>query len=112
MKIAIPMADGKFSMHFGHCDSYALFDVDPTDKTILRREDIDAPPHVPGQLPPWLARHGAELVIAGGMGQRAQQLFAQDGIRVVLGAAAATPENLVGDYLAGTLQTSQNICDH
>jgi predicted Fe-Mo cluster-binding NifX family protein len=112
MKIAIPLANGRFSMHFGHCDSYAMFDVDPTEKTVLQREDIDAPAHVPGKLPPWLASHGTDLVIAGGMGQRALQLFAQDGIRVVLGASGASPEELVGDYLAGTLQTSANVCDH
>ena len=42
MKIAIPLANGKLTMHFGHCEGFALVDVDPTEKKILKREDIEA----------------------------------------------------------------------
>jgi Mrp family chromosome partitioning ATPase/predicted Fe-Mo cluster-binding NifX family protein len=112
MKIAIPMADGKLTNHFGHCESFALVDVDSAEKKILKREDIIPPPHEPGLLPPWLAERGVNLVIAGGMGQRAQGLFAEQGIQVFVGAPADTPEILVGHYLSGTLQTGVNACDH
>jgi predicted Fe-Mo cluster-binding NifX family protein/predicted RNA-binding Zn-ribbon protein involved in translation (DUF1610 family) len=112
MRIAIPLANEKLAMHFGHCERFALVDVDPTEKKILKREDIDAPPHQPGLLPPWLAERGVNMIIAGGMGQRAQGLFAEHGIQVVFGAPADTPERLVGDYLTGTLQAGENVCDH
>jgi predicted Fe-Mo cluster-binding NifX family protein len=112
MKIAIPLAGGKLSLHFGHCERFALVDVDPAEKKILKREDVVAPPHEPGLLPRWLAERGASVVITGGMGQRAQQLFAQHGISVVLGAPADAPERIVSDYLAGTLQLGNNVCDH
>ena len=112
MRIAIPLANGKLSLHFGHCERFALVDVNPTEKKILKREDIEAPPHQPGLLPSWLAEHGANVIIAGGMGQRAQGLFAQQSIQVVIGAASDTPEDLVGDYLAGTLEVGENVCDH
>jgi predicted Fe-Mo cluster-binding NifX family protein len=112
MRIAIPLADGKLSMHFGHCEHFALVDVNPAEKKILKREDIEAPPHEPGLLPPWLAERGVTMIIAGGMGQRAQKLFAEQGIQVVVGASADTPERLVGDFLAGTLQSGENVCDH
>jgi len=46
------------------------------------------------------------------MGQRAQQLFAQNQIEVIVGAPAETPENLVSAYLSNTLQTGDNLCDH
>ncbi len=112
MKIAFPLANGRLSMHFGHCERFALIDVDTTTKSVVSREDIDAPPHQPGLLPPWLAERGARMIIAGGMGQRAQSLFAQQGIQVIVGAPAETPERLVADYLAGTLQSGENTCDH
>ncbi len=112
MKIAIPLAEGKLTMHFGHCQSFALIDVDPKEKKILKREDIVPPPHEPGLLPRWLAERGATIIIAGGMGQRAQDLFAQQGIQVLVGAPAETPEHLVGEFLSGTLQTGSNACDH
>ncbi len=112
MRIAIPLADGKLSMHFGHCERFALVDVDPAKKTVLKREDIEAPAHQPGLLPPWLAERGVNVIIAGGMGSRAQGLFTGQDIQVVVGAPAETPEKLVAEYLAGTLQAGENICDH
>jgi predicted Fe-Mo cluster-binding NifX family protein len=52
------------------------------------------------------------MIIAGGMGQRAHGLFTERGMQVVVGASAETPEKLVADYLAGTLQVGKNVCDH
>ena len=112
MKIAIPLADGKLAMHFGHCERFALIEVDATREMIVGREDIAAPPHQPGLLPPWLAERGANMIIAGGMGQRAIALFNQQGIEVMVGAPAETPEILVSDYLAGRLKAGDNVCDH
>lgn len=112
MRIAIPLAGGKLSMHFGHCEEFALLDVDPGTSEILKRETVAAPPHEPGLLPRWLKEKGAEMVIAGGMGQRAQALFAEQGIQVVVGAPSETPEQLIQGHLSGTLKVGKNLCDH
>ena len=109
MKIAVPLAEGKLSMHFGHCESFALLDVDAAAKRIISRQDLDAPPHQPGLLPPWLAERGANVIIAGGMGQRAQALFAQQGIEVVVGAACETPERLVNEYMANRSRSPNKL---
>jgi predicted Fe-Mo cluster-binding NifX family protein len=112
MRIAIPVANGKLAMHFGHCEAFALIDVDPNTKAITKTEILEAPEHQPGLLPPWLHERGAALIIAGGMGVRAQQLFAENGIQVVTGAPCEPPEMLVEAYLAGALQSGANLCDH
>jgi predicted Fe-Mo cluster-binding NifX family protein len=112
MRIAVPVADGRLAMHFGHCERFALLDGDTSEKKIISRQDIVAPPHQPGLLPPWLAERGATTIIAGGMGQRAYALFAEQGIQVIVGAPAVTPEQLVLEYLAGTLAVGENVCDH
>jgi predicted Fe-Mo cluster-binding NifX family protein len=112
MRIAIPVANGRLAAHFGHCEQFALFDVDPDQKKIVDSRFLDAPPHQPGLLPAWLAERGATVVIAGGMGQRAQSLFNQNNITVVIGAASVEPERIVADYIGGSLQTGENICDH
>lgn len=112
MRIAVPLAKGRVSLHFGHCDSFALIDAEPAGGRLLRREDVVPPPHEPGVLPRWLAERGANVVIAGGMGARAQGLFAEQGIRVVTGAPAEAPERVVEEFLAGTLRTGANACDH
>ena len=46
------------------------------------------------------------------MGQRAQQLFAQNEIEVFVGAPDDSPENLVSTYLNKTLESGENLCDH
>lgn len=112
MRIAIPLADGRLALHFGHCERFAIIEVDEEQKEVKNRSDIVAPPHQPGLLPPWLAERGANVIIAGGMGQRAQALFTQQGIKVVVGASADSPEKLVEQYLDGSLVTGDNLCDH
>jgi len=112
MKIAIPVAQGRLSMHFGHCEQFALVEVNPEAKEVLATEMVAPPAHAPGVLPAWLHEQGADVIIAGGMGQRAQHLFMQNGIDVVVGAPSGTPAELVDAYLTGTLQTGENVCDH
>ncbi len=111
-RIAIPVAEGKLCMHFGHCQQFALVDIDPEAKTIQQTRLLTPPPHEPGVFPKWLAEQGANLIIAGGMGSRAQSLFTEQGVAVLVGAAPGSPEEVVQEYLAGTLQTGANICDH
>ena len=85
MRIAIPLADGKLCHAFRPLRAFRPRRRGHDEKKILKREDIEAPPHQPGLLPPWLAERGANMIIAGGMGQRAQGLFAEQGIQVVRG---------------------------
>jgi len=112
MRIAIPLADGRLAQHFGHCAAFALVDVDPERREILGRQDVKAPDHQPGLLPPWLAERGANIILAGGMGSRAQQLFQQHGIQVLVGVPSESPEVLVSAWMAGTLVAGENVCDH
>ena len=86
--------------------------MDEQNKTVIDTTLHEPPAHEPGALPRWLHEQGANVIIAGGMGQRAQQLFAQNGITVVVGAPADQPEQLVAAYLSGTLETGENVCDH
>jgi len=112
MRIAIPVTDGKLSSHFGHCEEFAVVDVDEQTRQITNIVKLQPPVHEPGVLPKWLGEQKADVIIAGGMGQRAQQLFAQNNIKVVVGASAGDPEQIVKDYLDDTLEVGANVCDH
>lgn len=112
MRYAIPVSNGRLAAHFGHCEHFALIDVDEATKTILHKEFVTSPGHQPGLLPVWLAEQGVSAVIAGGMGSRAQALFSESRIEVILGAQEDDPEKVVMDYMGGTLATGENICDH
>lgn len=114
MKLAIPMAEEKLAQHFGHCEKFAIVEVDDES----RKLDMDnityltPPPHEPGLLPRWLAEKGADIIIAGGMGKRAQDLFIQNGIRVVVGAQVDSAPEIARKFLDDSLQTGNNLCDH
>ena len=73
MRIAVPTANGKLCMHFGHCQQFVLVDVEGEE--ITKVEAATPPPHAPGVLPKWLHEQGANVIIASGMGMRAQNLF-------------------------------------
>lgn len=110
MKIAIPMAMGKLTAHFGHCREFCIVNVENNE--IKSKETLDPPPHEPGVLPKWLHEQDVNLIITGGMGQMAKQLFAQAGIEVITGAPVETPEKLITDYLSNSLVTGENACGH
>ena len=112
MKYAVPVVDGKMSQHFGHCQIFSLFEVDEQSKTITGREDLPSPEHQPGVLPVWLADQGASVILSGGMGPHAQQLFQSHGVKVVTGVVESDPQKAVLDHINGNLSTDSNTCNH
>jgi predicted Fe-Mo cluster-binding NifX family protein len=112
MRIAIPLADGKLAQHFGHCRQFALLDADVEGRQITGKQIVDAPEHAPGLLPSWLKERKATVVIAGGMGRRAQAFFKEGGIHVITGAPPGDPEEVAHAYLQNALVTGANACDH
>lgn len=112
MKIVVPVADGRLTQHFGHCAGFDSFEVADDGKTVAKKGYIEAPPHEPGLLPKFLGEMGVTHIVAGGMGSRARDLFTERGITVCVGAPAEASDKIVGSYLAGTLVTGVNGCDH
>ena len=112
MRYAVPIIDGKVATHFGHCSHFVFFDVDDMRNTIIKKEIVASPGHQPGLLPAWLAEEGASVVVASGMGSRAQGLFTENRIEVVVGVLGDDPEKAVLDHIGGMLATGDNICDH
>lgn len=109
-KIAVPVKEGILDGHFGHCSHFALLDV--MDKAIVAEELVAAPPHEPGLLPPFLADLGVTDVIAGGMGNRAIQIFNKHNVNVFVGAPQLDAKELVKGFLNESLSFTANYCDH
>lgn len=110
-KYAVPVDhNGILDAHFGHCRYFALYDVE--EQKIASTEMLQPPPHEPGVLPRWLADQGITDVLAGGMGNRAIQLFNQHGVNVFVGAPKIKAEELVNGHLNNSIEFSANYCDH
>jgi len=108
---AIPTENGLLCAHFGHCEEFTLVEAGDGGEPAVK-EVCEAPPHEPGLLPRWLADKGVNTVIAGGMGARAQDIFAESGVRVLCGAPPLDPLQVVKRYLEGNLELGDNVCDH
>ncbi|MBU2437820.1 MAG: NifB/NifX family molybdenum-iron cluster-binding protein [Acidobacteria bacterium] len=109
MKVAIATENEFVSAHFGRCSTYSLFDI--TDGTITSRLEIENPGHQPGFLPCFLAEKGVDVVIAGGMGPRAQDLFTQNGIKHIRGVQGKV-EDVIQAFLKNELQSGDDLCSH
>ncbi len=112
MRIAVPVVEGMLNLHFGHCKEFALIDIDSATNEIVAIQEVVAPKHEPGSFPLFLAEKGVNLIIAGGMGHRAQGHFENHGIKVICGAPSKAPQELVKEYLEGVLVAGDNVCDH
>ena len=108
MKIAIATDGDQVSAHFGRCSTYTLVDIE--EGKVVERKVIENPEHSPGFLPGFLAEKGAQCVIAGGMGPRAQDLFAQNGIQSIIGVAGKI-DDVIEQLIAKTLKTGESTCE-
>jgi ATP-binding protein involved in chromosome partitioning len=106
---AIPTAGGKLCAHFGRCESFAIIETE--DNKIVNEKYADPPVHEPGSYPRFLADQGVHVIISGGMGVKAQQLFTQNNIEVCMGVNSESSVKLVEDYLNNHLTTGENLCD-
>lgn len=107
---AVPTENGKLCAHFGHCEKFAIVETD--DNKIVKEEFIAPPVHQPGVYPKFLADMGVKTIIAGGIGQKAQDLFAHNNIEVFIGVNSEEPSKLVEYYLNNELKDGDNLCDH
>ena len=109
MKIAIASEKETVTEHFGHCENFNIYDVE--DNKIVKSESIANPGHKPGFLPNFLNDMGVTVIISGGMGDGAVNIFNEKGIEVVVGAEGDS-KTAAEDYLSGALKTTGAVCDH
>lgn len=109
MKIAISTDQGFVSAHFGRCPSYTILEI--KEGQVLNREEIPNPGHEPGFLPQYLSNMGVSCIIAGGMGPRAQGLFAQKNIEAIIGVQGSVDE-VIEKFINQELEIGEDLCGH
>ena len=107
MKIAVACMGTQVSGHFGHCETFTLYDTE--NGVITGETTLPNPGHRPGFLPNFLADQGAEVIIAGGMGGGAVEIFNERGVEVIVGAQGPA-RGAVESYLKGELHSTGSIC--
>lgn len=107
MKISVASDGPMVSEHFGHCEGFTVYTVE--GKKVEKKEFVQNPGHKPGLLPNLLHDTGVDIVIAGGMGQGAVDIFCSYDIQVITGVAGKA-DDAVRTYLQGGLLSSGSVC--
>ena len=107
MKIAVASMGNVVAGHFGHCENFNIFDVE--NHAIVKHESIANPGRKPGFLPNFLGDIGVNVIIAGGMGEGAVNIFYARNIEVIMGATGVAQE-AVERYIRGELKSTGSIC--
>ncbi|MFN2341361.1 MAG: NifB/NifX family molybdenum-iron cluster-binding protein [Halanaerobium sp.] len=108
-KLALSTDGDQVAQHFGRCEKYTLVEVN--DGEIVNKEIIANPGHEPGFLPKYLNEQGVDVILAGGMGRKAKDLFDQNEIKAVIGVNGLV-DDAVKSYLAGELKSEGEVCEH
>ncbi|HAR85686.1 MULTISPECIES: NifB/NifX family molybdenum-iron cluster-binding protein [unclassified Clostridium] len=107
MKIAVASDEKYVSGHFGHCEGFTIYEVE--EGKSLEKSFTPNPGHRPGFLPVFLRDLKVNVIIAGGMGETAQDLFNENGIEVVVGAQGLS-DDVVQKFVNGELKSTGSVC--
>lgn len=107
MKIAVACMGSNVAGHFGHCQSFNIYEAE--DGKIINEEIVPNPGHKPGFLPNFLADLGATVIVSGGMGGGAVEIFESRGVHVVTGASGDAKQ-AAANFANGSLKSTGSIC--
>ena len=109
MRIAVTYENGNVFQHFGHTETFKVYEVE--DGKVVSSELIGSNGSGHGALASLLNDKGIDVLICGGIGGGAQSALAERGIELCAGASGNTDE-AVEAYLRGELINTGANCDH
>lgn len=110
MKIAVTYENGMVFGHFGHTEQFKVYEVE--DGKVVSAQVCPTNGSGHGALVGFLAQHGVDCLICGGIGPGAQMALAQAGIKLYAGCTGDADER-VAELLSGTLTYAEAAtCDH
>lgn len=109
MRIAVTYENGNVFQHFGHTETFKVYEVE--DGKVVSSELIGSNGSGHGALASLLNDQGIDVLICGGIGGGAQSALAERGIEFCAGASGNTDE-AVEAYLRGELVNTGANCDH
>ncbi len=107
IRIAVASEGKNVTEHFGHCPAFTIFDAE--NGAIVREETVPNPGHKPGFLPNFLADRGVNVIVSGGMGGGAVEIFNERNVEVIMGASGDA-KAAAEAYLRGELKSAGSVC--
>jgi len=110
MKIAVPTRDNRVDGHFGHCDTYTIFQIDESNQ--VQSKEVLKWSHGCGcrsNIVGTLRDMGVGTLLAGNMGRGAMNKLRSHQMNVVRGCEGNVDE-LVNTYLQGKIKDQEILC--
>ncbi len=106
-RIAIPVTNNQLSEFFGTCNHYEVFEI---ERRVSKSYVLQVPIEMDIiELPGWLEKNSITDVIAYRVNREIISLFASRKVNLFVGVPLDTPQNLVGKYLQGRLESDKKI---
>ncbi len=109
MKIAVTYDNGEVFQHFGHTETFKVYEV--LDGKVVSSTLVNSDGQGHGALALLLSDNDIDVLICGGMGSGAQAALMEEGIEIYAGQSGDADE-VVEAYLRGELVDSGCNCDH
>lgn len=107
MRIAMPIAEGKFALHYGSCETLSIHDIDLQRGVAMPVAVVDAPAEGMCGAGPWIASQGVQVLLAGGLGAGAAQGLGKAGVRVFAGIKETDPAKVLEMFLDGVAEARE-----
>ena len=109
MKIAVPFANGEVFQHFGHTETFKLYEIEAGQVVSSAVIDTNGSGH--DALAGFLSDLSVNVLLCGGIGGGAQEALSLAGIEICSGAQGDA-DAAVSAYLKGELTSAGVNCDH
>ena len=110
MRIAVTYENGQIFQHFGHTETFKIYDVENNQITSSEVVSTNGSGH--GALAGVLTALKADVLICGGIGGGAQTALAAAGIKLY-GGVSGSADEAVNAFLAGNLNFNPDVhCSH
>ena len=110
MKIAVTNENGTIFQHFGHTESFCVYEI--CNNKIIDKKIICTNGKGHGALAEFLKNMGIDILICGGIGGGAQAALENCGIKLY-GGASGKCDDAVEAFLSSKLEYNPNVkCEH
>lgn len=108
MKIAVMLIGDKISPHFGGSEKVCIYTIE--NGNVIAKEYFNMPEHRAGLFAKFIKEKGADVVIAGSIGERARYIFDTLGIKYFIGVLG-DPDEAVEKLLKGQLKSNEALAN-
>lgn len=110
MKIAVTYENGNVFQHFGHTETFKLYEIE--NNKVVKSEIVDTNGSGHGALAQFLKNYHVDTLVCGGIGGGAQNALAEAGIKLY-GGVTGSADEAVNALLENKLSYNPDVkCNH